>query len=104
MSEATSSTASQSLSKDWICRMCKISVVHSSQLLIAVVVCRDRHVERFQRSVKTSEDAMRIMQERMIVFQKAFAGPVKQNWQKMGLAFKTLQASFENDDNPSEFD
>ena len=47
---------------------------------------------------------MRIMQERMIVFQKAFAGPVKQNWQKMGLAFKTLQASFENDDNPSESD
>jgi len=103
MSGATSSTASQSPNKDWICRMCRISAIHSLPLLI-VAVCRDRHVERFQRSVKTSEDAMRIMQERMIVFQKAFAGPVKQNWQKMGLAFKTLQASFENDDNPSESD
>ncbi|CAD6194614.1 unnamed protein product [Caenorhabditis auriculariae] len=61
----------------------------------------ERQVEKFQRSVKTSEDAMRTMQERMVVFQKAFSGPVKQNWQKMGVAFKTLQQSFETDDTPS---
>ncbi|CAP36157.2 Protein CBR-LST-4 [Caenorhabditis briggsae] len=58
----------------------------------------DQQVERFQRSVKTSEEAMRVMQERMNMFQKVFAGPVKQNWQKMGSAFKTLQQSFEIDE------
>ncbi|EFP08840.1 CRE-LST-4 protein [Caenorhabditis remanei] len=58
----------------------------------------DLQVERFQRSVKTSEEAMRVMQERMNMFQKVFAGPVKQNWQKMGSAFKTLQQSFEIDE------
>ncbi|CAD56254.1 Sorting nexin lst-4 [Caenorhabditis elegans] len=58
----------------------------------------DMQVERFQRSVKTSEEAMRVMQERMNMFQKVFAGPVKQNWQKMGSAFKTLQQSFEIDE------
>ncbi|CAI2352395.1 unnamed protein product [Caenorhabditis sp. 36 PRJEB53466] len=58
----------------------------------------DLQVERFQRSVKTSEEAMRVMQERMNMFQKVFSGPVKQNWQKMGIAFKTLQQSFEIDE------
>ncbi|CAL2039241.1 unnamed protein product [Caenorhabditis brenneri] len=58
----------------------------------------DLQVERFQRSVKTSEEAMRVMQERMNLFQKVFSGPVKQNWQKMGSAFKTLQQSFEIDE------
>ncbi|CAB3409647.1 unnamed protein product [Caenorhabditis bovis] len=61
----------------------------------------DGQVERFLKSVKTSEEAMRVMQERMVIFQKAFAGPVKQNWQKMGAAFKTLQQSFEIDETPS---
>uniref|UniRef100_A0A8R1DUT1 Sorting nexin n=2 Tax=Caenorhabditis japonica TaxID=281687 RepID=A0A8R1DUT1_CAEJA len=58
----------------------------------------DLQVERFQRSVKTSEEAMRTMQDRMNMFQKVYSGPVKQNWQKMGTAFKTLQQSFENDE------
>lgn len=34
----------------------------------------ERQVDKFQRSVKTSEDAMRVMQERLGVFQKLFVG------------------------------
>ncbi|KAK6752886.1 hypothetical protein RB195_003968 [Necator americanus] len=60
----------------------------------------ERQVEKFQRSVKTSEDAMRVMQERLGVFQKLFIGPVKSNWQKMALAFVTLAQSFHTDDHP----
>ncbi|PIO68412.1 hypothetical protein TELCIR_09806, partial [Teladorsagia circumcincta] len=43
---------------------------------------------------------MRVMQERLGVFQKLFVGPVKANWQKMALAFVTLAHSFNTDDHP----
>ncbi|KAE9415008.1 hypothetical protein Angca_009901, partial [Angiostrongylus cantonensis] len=60
----------------------------------------ERQMDKFQRSVKTTEDAMRVMQERLTVFQKLFVGPVKSNWQKMALAFVTLAQSFHTDDHP----
>ncbi|VDM81703.1 unnamed protein product, partial [Strongylus vulgaris] len=60
----------------------------------------ERQVDKFQRSVKTTEDAMRVMQERLGIFQKLFVGPVKSNWQKMALAFVTLAQSFHTDDHP----
>ncbi|WKY08078.1 hypothetical protein Q1695_007517 [Nippostrongylus brasiliensis] len=60
----------------------------------------ERQVDKFQRSVKSTEDAMRVMQERLSVFQKLFVGPVKANWQKMALAFVTLAQSFNTDDHP----
>ncbi|VDL76693.1 unnamed protein product [Nippostrongylus brasiliensis] len=62
----------------------------------------ERQVDKFQRSVKSTEDAMRVMQERLSVFQKLFVGPVKANWQKMALAFVTLAQSFNTDDHPGE--
>ncbi|VDM84730.1 unnamed protein product, partial [Strongylus vulgaris] len=34
----------------------------------------ERQVDKFQRSVKTTEDAMRVMQERLGIFQKLFVG------------------------------
>ncbi|VDM60945.1 unnamed protein product [Angiostrongylus costaricensis] len=65
-----------------------------------VTVPHERQMDKFQRSVKTTEDAMRVMQERLTVFQKLFVGPVKSNWQKMALAFVTLAQSFHTDDHP----
>uniref|UniRef100_A0A1I7XJP0 BAR_3_WASP_bdg domain-containing protein n=1 Tax=Heterorhabditis bacteriophora TaxID=37862 RepID=A0A1I7XJP0_HETBA len=59
----------------------------------------ERQVEKFQRSVKTTEDAMRLMQERVMVFQKLFLGPVSSNWHKMSIAFSTLGQSFHTDEN-----
>ncbi|XGW25975.1 hypothetical protein V3C99_006968 [Haemonchus contortus] len=60
----------------------------------------ERQVEKFHRSVKSTEDAMRVMQERLSIFQKLFVGPVKANWQKMAMAFVTLAQSFNTDDHP----
>ncbi|KJH45302.1 PX domain protein [Dictyocaulus viviparus] len=60
----------------------------------------ERQMDKFQRSVKTTEDSMRLMQERLTVFQKLFVGPVKSNWQKMASTFVTLAQSFHIDDHP----
>ncbi|RCN47589.1 PX domain protein, partial [Ancylostoma caninum] len=105
----------------WVNKICRHPVLSQSEVWLHFITCTDekewkngkrkaekiaidnyseRQVDKFQRSVKTSEDAMRVMQERLGVFQKLFIGPVKSNWQKMALAFVTLAQSFHTDDHP----
>ncbi|CAJ0579693.1 unnamed protein product, partial [Mesorhabditis spiculigera] len=57
----------------------------------------ERQVEQFQRGVRSMEDSVRVMHERLTGFQKLYAGPVKQNWQRMAAAFQSLGKSFEID-------
>ncbi|CAJ0931039.1 unnamed protein product, partial [Mesorhabditis belari] len=61
----------------------------------------ERQMDVFQRGVRSMEDSVRVMSERLGTFQKLYSGSVKQNWQRMAAAFQGLGQSFEADGTPA---
>ncbi|TMS39866.1 hypothetical protein L596_006328 [Steinernema carpocapsae] len=72
-----------------------LTVPHEN-LDISVV---ERRVDGFQRCVRTMDDSVKVMYDRVHETQKRMSGPYKANWQKMAAAFSGLGQSFEMDAN-----
>lgn len=58
-------------------------------------------VEAFSRCVRSLDDSVRVMYDRVSDTHKRMSGPYKSNWQKMAAAFASLGNSFELDTTPA---
>uniref|UniRef100_F1KW84 Sorting nexin n=1 Tax=Ascaris suum TaxID=6253 RepID=F1KW84_ASCSU len=61
----------------------------------------EHQVEGFARVVRSLDDSVRVMYDRVTETHKRLAGPYRSNWQKMAAAIAGLGHSFELDSSPS---
>uniref|UniRef100_A0A0M3IA73 PX domain-containing protein n=1 Tax=Ascaris lumbricoides TaxID=6252 RepID=A0A0M3IA73_ASCLU len=64
----------------------------------------EHQVEGFARVVRSLDDSVRVMYDRVTETHKRLAGPYRSNWQKMAAAIAGLGHSFELDSSPTTYE